>query len=175
VRRLDFSKIELLVFDFDGVFTDNAVWIDQNGIEMVRCSRADGIGLSKLRSMGVDMIVVSTEENPIVSMRCKKLKLDCRQGIKNKFDEVVAIAKRKKKALLEIAFVGNDINDFEVMNKVGFPIAVADAEPEIKKIARYISKRLGGAGAVREICELIAADKTSSNYKDARKVCHVSS
>jgi 3-deoxy-D-manno-octulosonate 8-phosphate phosphatase (KDO 8-P phosphatase) len=151
----DFSKIKLIAFDFDGVFTDNAVWLDQNGIEMVRCSRADGIGLSMARSSGIDSIVISTEKNPVVSLRCHKLKIPCYQGVKNKKSKLLRVAEEKKLSLAQIAFVGNDVNDLDVMKNVGYPIAVADAEEEIRSISCFMTKKAGGYGAVREICEKV--------------------
>lgn len=150
-----FNKIHLIVFDFDGVFTDNAVYVDQNGIEGVRCSRSDGIGLSRLKEIGIDAVVLSTEENPVVSSRCKKLKVACIQGISDKKKALRYLLKKRKIDASAVAFVGNDVNDIAVMEMVGFPIAVADAYPEVLEIAKWKTVCHGGFGAVREICDTI--------------------
>ncbi|MDX2499590.1 MAG: hypothetical protein QNL14_03675, partial [Deltaproteobacteria bacterium] len=77
-------RIRLVAFDFDGVFTDNMVYVFENGTEAVRCTRADGIGLQKLRQIGIDTIILSTEANPVVSARARKLKIDCVQNCQDK-------------------------------------------------------------------------------------------
>ena len=103
--------IRLVAFDFDGVFTDNAVYVFQDGSEAVRCSRGDGIGLRKLEKLGIDAIVVSTETNPIVSVRCNKLAIDCVQGCEDKRARLEEIAAERRLHLAQVAFVGNDVND----------------------------------------------------------------
>ena len=138
-----------LFLDFDGVLTDNFVYVNSNGEEMVRCSRADGIGLEKLKAKGVRVIIVSSEYNPVVSARAKKLDIDCAQAVANK----LSVIKNTFNAdLSKCAFMGNDLNDLEAMQAVGIPIATADARPEIREIAKYITKARGGNGAVREAC-----------------------
>lgn len=153
------ANIKLAIFDFDGVFTDNTVYVNQKGEEMVRCWRGDGLGLVKLRQSGVKTWVISTEKNPIVSKRCQKLKIPYRQGLDKKEKGLLEIAKKLKAQMDNIAYVGNDINDLECMKIVGFPIAVNDAYPEVKKLAKYVTSRPGGFGAVREICDRIVAIK----------------
>ncbi len=149
------TKVELIIFDFDGVFTDNKVLVDQNGVESVFCSRSDGLGLRCLDKVNVQYYIVSSEKNPIVTVRAKKLKIPVIQGHENKLDVVKSIALDKKIKLSNIAYVGNDINDLECLESVGFPIAVADAYPEIISISKYQTKKKGGRGAVREICDVI--------------------
>jgi len=159
--NIDFSKTRLVVFDFDGVFTDNAVYTDENGKEQVRCSRADGFGLQLLRKANVDTLVLSTEENPVVSARCRKLKLECIQGCPDKaaaFKELCELRAIKPET---VAFVGNDINDLEIMRCVGFPIAVADAYPEVIAAAIWKTTKPGGFGAVREFCEHVYSAKVN--------------
>lgn len=149
------SKLQAVVFDFDGVFTDNTVVVDQNGVESVRCWRSDGLGLARLRELGLKTLIISTEANPVVSVRAKKLKMDCIQGVA---DKAAAIAEWSASAgipLSNIAFVGNDINDIPALKEVGLPIAVADAYEEISPFIKYRTSKPGGYGAVREICDLI--------------------
>lgn len=155
----DLKGIRLLAFDFDGVFTDNAVYVSEDGRETVRCSRADGLGLSQLRAEGIPMVVISTETNPVVSARCAKLRLPCHQACGNKLATLRLVAEEHGVELADAAFVGNDINDLEVMKAVGYPIAVADAYPRVLALACWRTDAPGGHGAVREVCERILKDR----------------
>lgn len=151
----DFHKIRCAAFDFDGVFTDNAVYVSENGHEMVRCSRSDGLGLAMLRNLGIECVVISTEQNPVVTARCKKLNVDCLQGCVDKVSALGQYIKCKGILFSETSFLGNDINDLEVMKSCGFPVAVADAVPVILAAAIWRGRRPGGHGAVREFCEKV--------------------
>jgi 3-deoxy-D-manno-octulosonate 8-phosphate phosphatase (KDO 8-P phosphatase) len=155
---MNFREIESVVFDFDGVFTDNTVIVDQNGIESVRCWRSDGLGLDRLRSLGIKLLIISTEVNPVVTTRAKKLKMECMQGINDKSAAILEWASANKISLSKTAFVGNDINDIVAFNEVGFPIAVADCYYEVRPHVRFVLSRMGGYGAVRELCDLIYDD-----------------
>ena|SRR3990167_1787786 len=137
-----------LFLDFDGVLTDNFVYVNSHGEEMVRCSRADGIGIQKIRDKGISVFIISTETNPVVLQRAEKLGLGryCFNGISDKLDFL------KRFDLSKSAFMGNDLNDYEAMKAVEVPIATADARLEIRNIAKYITKARGGNGAVREAC-----------------------
>ena len=150
------AKIRCVLFDFDGVFTDNTVFVDQDGKESVRCFRSDGLGLAKLRAIGVASAIVSTETNPVVSARARKLRIDVIQGVADKGTVVLELAKEKGLELEQIAFVGNDINDVAALSRVGLPIAVADAFPEALEAAHWITSKKGGWGAVREVCDAVA-------------------
>jgi 3-deoxy-D-manno-octulosonate 8-phosphate phosphatase (KDO 8-P phosphatase) len=154
VRRI--QSLRLLLFDFDGVFTDNLVYVAQDGTEMVRCTRADGLGLQKVKRLGIEMAVVSTEANPVVGARCRKLGLRFAQGVEDKRDALNALCEEAGVSFAEVAFVGNDINDLPCLTAVGLPIVVADAHPEVLKFAKYQTRAPGGHGAVREVCDLIA-------------------
>jgi YrbI family 3-deoxy-D-manno-octulosonate 8-phosphate phosphatase len=158
---MNFKEIKSVVFDFDGVFTDNTVIVDQNGVESVKCWRSDGLGLDRLRSLGITLLVISTEINPVVSTRAKKLKMECIQGVDDKSTTILQWASDKNIQLLNTAFIGNDINDIPAFKKVGFPIAVADSYEEIKPYVKFITSKNGGYGAVREICDLIYNDYKS--------------
>ncbi|MBN2570214.1 MAG: HAD hydrolase family protein [Deltaproteobacteria bacterium] len=147
-------KIRLVAFDFDGVFTDNTVYVFENGSEAVRCFRGDGIGLRKLERFGVNTVVISTETNQVVSERCRKLVIRCEQGCKDKLETLNNIVQEMKLSLEQVAFVGNDINDLFCLNCVGLPIVVRDAHPDIVPYAGYQTRVQGGHGAVREICDL---------------------
>lgn len=152
---MDFKNIKLLVLDFDGVLTNNYVWITEDGLESVRCNRSDGIGLSRLRSLGIQTYIVSTEKNKVVSTRANKLKTPVLQGVEDKKDAILKLSNELDIPLKNIAFLGNDINDIPAFEVVGLPIGVADSFEEIYSKIVYKTKKNGGEGAVREICDLI--------------------
>jgi 3-deoxy-D-manno-octulosonate 8-phosphate phosphatase (KDO 8-P phosphatase) len=149
------ASVRLIAFDFDGVFTDNTVYVSQNGIESVRCWRSDGLGLARLCEVGVQAFIISTETNPVVSVRAKKLKLPCKQGVKDKAAEILATCKEFQISPQQAMFVGNDINDIPAFQSIGIPVGVADAYTEIYPYVLYRTQRPGGFGAVREICDLV--------------------
>jgi YrbI family 3-deoxy-D-manno-octulosonate 8-phosphate phosphatase len=148
-------EIRLIAFDFDGVFTDNSVYLNQEGIEEVRCCRSDGIGLSRLKEINVKVYIVSTETNPVVSKRAEKLKVPCLQGVENKAEAITEICKKLNIDLKQTMFVGNDINDIPAFSTVGIPIGVSDSHTEIYPYIVYKTQKPGGYGAVREICDLV--------------------
>ena len=149
------ARIKLVAFDFDGVFTDNRVFVFQDGTEAVMCSRSDGIGLSALRSRGIKTIIISTETNPVVTARSKKLNMPCMQSCDDKLSELKKVAADYNCSLNETAFVGNDINDLECLLEVALPVVTQDAHPDVIAYGMYRTHSKGGHGAVREICDLI--------------------
>lgn len=153
--------VTLVVFDFDGVFTDNTVWTNQAGEESIRCWRSDGLGLSRLQAAGVVVIVLSTEMNPVVAARCQKLRIPCQQGLADKAVALRAAIANAQLNSAAVAYVGNDINDLDCLRAVGVPIVVADAYPEAVAAAKFQTTRAGGFGAVREVCDWIVASKTT--------------
>ena len=153
------AKIRLVAFDFDGVFTDNMVYVLEDGTEAVRCFRSDGIGLQKLKRLGIESVIISTEANPVVSARARKLKIRCIQDCQDKRAVLEEIALEMGITLNEVAFVGNDINDRACLECVALPIVVQDAFPEVVPLALYQTKRPGGHGAVREVCDLFERAK----------------
>ena len=166
-RLSDFSQI---VFDFDGVFTDNLVMVDEVGKESVICSRADGIGILKRailkRSLSINLRVVSTEVNPVVAKRCQKLGLEFAQGVENKkihledlFTKSAGISNLSWSSTL---YLGNDLNDLEVM-KLCPSFAPIDAHPKIKEVASLVFEERGGHGFVRAVVEyLLEIDKMAA-------------
>jgi len=148
------KKIRLVAFDFDGVFTDNMVLTFQDGTEAVHCFRGDGIGLGKLKRFGIQTLIISTETNPVVAARSKKLGIRCIQGCDDKRSMLENIAQEEGLTLAQIAFVGNDVNDLSCLSCVGLPIVVQDAHPDVVPVAYYQTKAKGGHGAVREVCDL---------------------
>lgn len=156
--REKFKKIKLLAMDFDGVMTDGYVYVNQNGKESVKCSRKDGLGVEMLRNAGVYLAVISKEENPVVLSRCKKLKIDCWNGVSDgasKLRIFLRILEDKKIFPEEAAYMGDDLNDLEALERAGLAITVADGHKKIKNICHYTTMAKGGEHAVREVCEQI--------------------
>lgn len=149
------STVRLIAFDFDGVFTDNTVYVGEDGIETVRCWRSDGLGLARLRTVGVYAFIISTETNPVVSARAQKLKLPCKQGVEDKAAGILSACEELQIEPRYTMFVGNDINDIPAFRSIGIPVGVADAYPEIYPYILYRTQKPGGLGAVREICDLV--------------------
>lgn len=153
------DQISLLVMDFDGVFTDNRVWVDSDGRELVVASRADGMGLSILRQTGVKVVVLSSETDPVVAARCRKLDLPLRQGV---FDKELVLRELLNEHTVDPAqavYLGNDVNDIPCFELVGCAVVVADAHPKALERADLILRRSGGQGAIRELCDLILEPK----------------
>ncbi|GAB4420842.1 MAG: hypothetical protein Fur0044_17980 [Anaerolineae bacterium] len=147
-------NIRLVAFDFDGVFTDNAVWVAEDGQEWVRCWRGDGLGLRKLERAGINTVIISTETNPVVSARSRKLQIRCIQGCADKRAALESLMLELELSPAQVAFVGNDINDLPCLTWVELPVVVQDAHPSVLPYARYRTQTPGGYGAVREICDL---------------------
>lgn len=155
-------SIQLVAFDFDGVFTDNRVITAQDGTESVVCWRSDGIGISRIRNLGIKVFIVSTETNPVVSARAAKLKIPCIQSVEDKAGEILKICMESSVSPDNAMFVGNDINDIPAFQSIGIPVGVADAYPEVDPFILFRTHKPGGFGAVREICDLIYHSQTSA-------------
>jgi YrbI family 3-deoxy-D-manno-octulosonate 8-phosphate phosphatase len=150
-----FDKIELIVYDFDGVMTDNKVNVDQYGNESVTVNRGDGLAISEIKKLGIHQIIISTEKNVVVQKRAEKLNIPFIQGVENKKTTLKAFLVENKIDSSKVAFIGNDTNDFEVMEIVGLPISPSDAHDSIKEISKIITKSNGGNGVIREVYEII--------------------
>ncbi len=149
--------VRALVTDFDGVHTDDTAYVNQDGSESVAVSRADGLGVASLVAAGVPVLILSREKNPVVSARARKLGVPVLQGVDDKASALVAWAREAGVELADVAFVGNDVNDVQCLEIVGWPIAVADGRPEVMSRARVILRHSGGRGAVREVADRILA------------------
>jgi len=147
--------IDLIVYDFDGVMTDNRVIIFQDGTEAVIVNRADGLGIDRFRSLGIPQLILSTETNPVVKARAAKLHLEVITSCKDKKIALENHCAQKGYDLNRVMYIGNDLNDLEVMKIVGFPIAPVDAHPKIKKIAKLITEAKGGEGVIKELSDYI--------------------
>ncbi len=155
------SRVSMLVLDFDGVLTDNRVWTDSEGRELVVSSRSDSLLLNELKARGVQILVLSSEPNPVVQARARKLGLDAVHGvgIKEKGEVLRRLLNERGIPAEEVVYVGNDLNDLPCFEISGWAVAVADAWPEVRRAADYVLSHRGGQGAVREICELLLQSK----------------
>ena len=148
------KQIRLIVYDFDGVMTDNHVYVDQDGKETAMVHRGDGLAVGLLRKMGVAQLILSTEVNPIVSHRAEKLKLPVIHKVPDKAEALKENCEKEGIPLSAVMYIGNDVNDLQAMELAGFRGAPADAEPEILAVADWISEKKGGMGVVRELARV---------------------
>ncbi|MEM6783443.1 MAG: acylneuraminate cytidylyltransferase [Bacteroidota bacterium] len=151
----DAHSFDLVAFDFDGVFTDNRVYVNEQGVESVVCHRGDGHGVGMLRRAGVPMMVLSTEVNPVVSARCRKLRLDVQQGLGLRKGEALRTVCEKRGIPLErVCFVGNDVNDADCLRMAGLAVVPDDAHPDVRPLADWVLPAAGGQGAIRAFADL---------------------
>jgi len=146
-------KIDALIFDFDGVLTNNTVYLNEEGVESVGCSRSDGLAFDVLRKLRKPVYIVSTEKNPIVTKRANKLKIPVLQGVYDKVKAVSDLVDENGYSFNRILYVGNDVNDFHVMQLCGYSVCPADSHKSIKQISTLVLKKRGGQGVVSEILE----------------------
>jgi 3-deoxy-D-manno-octulosonate 8-phosphate phosphatase (KDO 8-P phosphatase) len=156
--------VRLVAFDFDGVFTDNTVYVNQDGIESVRCWRSDGLGLARLSTLGIQAVIISTEVNPVVSARALKLKLPFVQGVEDKAASILSICNELQIDPQQTMFVGNDINDIPAFQLVGIPVGVWDSYPDIYPYIIHRTSKPGGLGAVREVCDLVCNARNRNSF-----------
>ena len=152
---MDLKSIKLVVFDFDGVFTNNHVIINEKGNEYVTCYRSDGIGIERIKSLGIKVAILSSEKNNIVIKRAEKLDIYCLNNIKDKGKALKELSLSLKIELSKTMFVGNDINDIPAFKISGVAVGVADCFEEAKTFTDFLLKKTGGKGAVREICDML--------------------
>jgi len=152
-------QIALIVYDFDGVMTNNKVLIFQDGGEAVIVNRADGLGINMIKKLGIPQLILSTETSPVVSARAVKVGLPVLQGVKDKKKALIEHCHQHGYDIQKVVYVGNDTNDYSAMKVVGFPVAPADAHSRIVEIAKLVLKSKGGAGVVRELADYIIVQK----------------
>lgn len=147
-------RVRLIITDFDGVHTDNRVFVFQDGTEAVVCNRADGLACSLLADYGVRVIILSTEVNPVVAERAAKISATCVQACADKGEAVVGILSDHTLLPSEVVYVGNDINDLSGMREVHWRVIPADAHSSLFAIATYVTARRGGEGVLRELFDV---------------------
>lgn len=155
INTIPAKNIDLIVYDFDGVMTDNRVIVFQDGTEAVIVNRADGLGVERIRKSGIPQLILTTETNPVVKARAEKLRLEVISSCENKKRTLINYCLQNRLDLEKVLYIGNDINDLEVMRIVGYPIAPTDAHPDITKISCLVTKAKGGEGVARELADLI--------------------
>lgn len=171
-RWPDIRRVHTIVFDFDGVFTDNHVYVTDDGHEAVRCDRADGLAIDFLRryrshhAPSLDFFILSTERNPVVAARARKLRLDCHQDIGDKLAFLTRHLRERRphdaKPFAGLVYLGNDLNDLPVLHRAGFSIVPVDAHPRVKREANAVLAQRGGEGFVRAAIErLLRVEKMS--------------
>ena len=150
------SRVKLLALDVDGVLTDGGLYYTESGEEFKKFNVKDGMGIKLLMRFGIEVAIISANSSSATIHRAKKLGIEhCFIGIENKLDVLNNLCDLLNISLEEVAYVGDDINDIPILQSVGCPMTVADAMPENKNQAVYVTSLSGGAGAIREICELI--------------------
>jgi len=170
--------VHTIFFDFDGVFTDNKVWVTELGSESVRCDRADGLAFDMLRRFVIkkewdlDCLIISTEKNPVVSSRAEKIKIKCFQGISNKSIFMERYLLENGKGRAGVVYVGNDLNDLGAMAIADVVVAPSDAHPIVLDKADIVLTRQGGDGCVREFIEMLI-DLEHMSAKDLFQILNV--
>lgn len=155
IDGLPVIDVDALVMDFDGVHTDDSGYLSQDGTESVRVSREDGMGIKLARQAGLKMLILSTEVNPVVAARGRKLQVPVIHGQSDKAQALKEWLAAEGLDAERVAYVGNDVNDLGCLRMVGWPIAVANAHADVMALARLTLTKSGGSGAVREVCELV--------------------
>ncbi len=156
-RRPMPERVKMILCDFDGVVTDNLVLTDENGKEAVSASRSDSMHIKTLREKGVEVMILSSEPNPVVLARAKKMGVEAIHGIgmQDKGRVMREVLEQKKVRAGEVIYIGNDLNDLPCFEIAGWSVAVADAYPEVLRAADHVLTKPGGRGAVRELCEMV--------------------
>ena len=167
------KDIKLMVYDFDGVMTDNTVLVREDGVESVFVSRADGLGIGRLRKAGFKQLILSTETNRVVSARAKKLRIEVLQGSEDKTRELADYCQSQGIDLAKVLYIGNDVNDLEAMGLVGYPVAPADAHPQVLAIAKYVTRARGGEGVIKEVSEALLSPADSLSPATDKEDAHV--
>jgi len=147
--------IKAVIFDFDGVITNNLVHLDENGTETVVCSRSDGMGIQMLRAAGIELLILSKERNQVVTSRGKKLEVEVIQGCDNKRERLAEWLTEHHLQPNDVIYMGNDVNDYECMQYVGLSAAPADAHPTVDTATMWKMSSNGGYGAVRELADAL--------------------
>ncbi|WP_052848748.1 acylneuraminate cytidylyltransferase [Streptomyces avicenniae] len=157
------ADIDAVVLDFDGTQTDDRVFVDSDGRETVSVHRGDGLGIAALRRAGLPLLILSTEENPVVAARARKLRIPVLHGIDRKDLALKQWCEEHDIAPERVLYAGNDVNDLPCFGLVGWPVAVASAHDVVRGAARAVTSAAGGAGAIREIASWILGKELTSS------------
>lgn len=158
MKRANFPR--LLISDFDGCLTDDSVYVDSSGNEFIRASRKDGQGASRIMRLGIPILILSSETNPVVETRARKMGVDCIQAVVNKEIAIETYAASKQISLKNIWFIGNDINDMSAMSKAGLSLCPMDASPEVLRLADVVLPIKGGDGILNFVGRFLERKST---------------
>lgn len=151
--KKNFDEIDALIFDFDGVLTDNSVYVDEHGNESVRCSRADGLAFDVLHKLKKPVYIISTEKNLVVEARARKLRVLVLQGVSDKRQALQHIVNEQGYRFEHLVYIGNDLNDYGAMSLCGLAVCPSDSHHKIKKRSNVVLNSPGGQGVARELLE----------------------
>lgn len=154
-RKISLKSIQLIVYDFDGVMTDNKVILDEDGKEAVVMNRSDGLAVGIIKRKGIAQLIISTERNKVLNKRAKKLKIPFLNDVANKKIRLMRYCKDNQYELKKTVYIGNDLNDLEAMKIAGMPMCPKDAASQIKRISCVVIGKKGGDGVVRELLNII--------------------
>ena len=150
--KISNSKPPKIIFtDFDGCLTDDRVWLNQDGEEFVAANRKDGLALKRLKNLGVQVVIASTEANKVVSARGNKMGVEVLQGLADKAESIDQYLKQKNLTWNEVWYIGNDVNDLGAVEKANLSICPADAVKKVRKTVDIVLKTNGGRGILSEI------------------------
>ncbi|MFH0855084.1 MAG: HAD hydrolase family protein [Candidatus Omnitrophota bacterium] len=167
MKKLKLLKqgIDLIVYDFDGVMTDNKAFFFEDAREAVLVNRSDGLAVSIIKKSGIPQIIISTEPNKVVQARARKLKIPCLYNISDKKAALIMYCRKMQFDIKKTIYIGNDINDFEAMKIAGIPMAPLDASVEIRRMARVIINVRGGDGVIRGLLNLLNLERAKEDDK----------
>lgn len=151
-----FRAIRLLSLDLDGTLTDGGIYYAEDGSELRKYQVQDGYGILLVKEAGIEVALITRSDTPAIQKRIDRLKIRFGlMGVHEKLPRLRAICAELGIGLDQVCHVADDVNDMDVMGAVGLPIAVANARPQVKQAAAYVTAARGGDGAVREVCDLL--------------------
>jgi D-sedoheptulose 7-phosphate isomerase len=159
------EDLDLIVYDFDGVMTDNRVYVMQDGRETVMCNRADGLAVDMLRAAGIPQLILSTETNAVVQTRAQKLGLGVINACTDKARALSDYCDEHGYDLSRVLYVGNDVNDIAAMHLAGYAVSPADGHPAVRAIAHRVTNAVGGAGVLRELADWLLVPVPASTSR----------
>ena len=154
--KLSNTKIPKIIFtDFDGCLTDDRVWLNLDGEEFVAANRKDGLAVKRLKNLGIQVVIASTETNKVVLARGNKMGVDVLQGLADKAEAIEQYLKQKGLSWNDIWYIGNDVNDLGAIERANLSICPADAVKKVRKTVDVVLKTNGGNGILSEIATLL--------------------
>ena len=154
--KLSNTKIPKIIFtDFDGCLTDDRVWLNQEGEEFVAANRKDGLAVKRLKNLGIQVVLASTETNKVVLARGNKMGVEVLQGLADKVEAIEQYLKQKNLSWKDVWYIGNDVNDLGAIERANLSICPADAVKKVRKSVDVVLKTKGGYGILSEIATLL--------------------